>query len=342
MSRVSEFMLKLQRELIEKKGIAETTSDSYLRTLLLLNDKMPFKNLLFLKKTENILGKLTDYALSTRKTIIATITAVLSLYKESPSYKKTYDFYSAKLKEFQQENIEARGDTMKKTEKEEKNWIDWADVQKVRDDLHEQVKAFKAQKNITVPQYDTLLSYLILCLYTYLPPRRNQDYQNMNVVRQWNEKMPQDKNYLDLNGGRFIFNVYKTARSTGQQIVDIPDSDEVPLKDAIVLYLRHNAHYKASKNKAVEFRFLTKADGTPLSAVNAITRILNRLFGKKVGSSMLRHSYLSNKYGAVLEEMKEDGDMMAHDLQTQRTYIRGGVASGGGASDDDADEIEHV
>lgn len=320
--RITEFMLKLSKDLVETKGLSDSTADSYIRTLVILNDKKPFKNLLYLKKIEDILPMLSDYAIGTRKTIIASVASVLSLYKDSPTYKKAYNAYSEKLKEFQAEQVQQRGDTLEKTDKEKENWIEWDEVKEKRDALKKEVESFADNKQITVGQYEKLLSYMILCLYTYIQPRRNLDYQDMWVVRMWNDKMPADRNYLDLHSQRFIFNRYKTAKTSGQQFMDIPDTDEAPLKDAIVMYLRHNAHYKASKNKATEFRFLTKADGTPLSAVNSITRILNRLFGKKVGSSMLRHSYLSNKYGAVLEEMRDDQEAMAHTGSVQKEYIR--------------------
>lgn len=320
---VTEQMVRLQKELIEKRDITESSADAYIRTLVLLNDKKPFKNLTYLKDTETIMDKLKEYAISTRKNIIATICSVLGLYQQ-PGYKKAYKFYSEKLQEIKKEMDEKRGDTMVKTDKEKENWVDWEDVLKKREELAKDTATFASAKHITIQQYDKLLAYLILCLYTYLPPRRNMDYQLMSVVRQWNDKMPDDRNYLDLHSQQFIFNRFKTMKANGQQRIDIPDTDEAPLKDAIVAYLRHNAHYKASKNKATEFCFLTKADGTPLSAVNAITRVLNKLFGKKVGSSMLRHSYLSQKYGKVMEEMKEDAEAMAHDGNTQKTYIRGG------------------
>lgn len=336
--RITEFMLRLSKDLIQKKNVSESTADAYIRTLVLVNNKQPFKNLLFVKKIEDVLPLLSDYAISTRKNIIATIASVLSLYKDSPAYKKPYEAYSKKLKELQAEQAEKRGDTLEKTEKEEQNWISWDEVQKVRSDLLNEVSAFANNKNITAEQYEKLLAYLILCLYTYIQPRRNQDYQEMFVVRQWNDKMPTEHNYLDLNKQQFIFNKYKTAKSSGQQIIEIPDTDENPLKEAIVMYLKHNAHYKASKNKATEFRFLTKADGTPLSAVNAITRILNKLFGRKVGSSMLRHSYLSNKYGSVLEELQEDAGAMAHSVEVQRTYIRRPDKEGKIEMDDTIDE----
>jgi hypothetical protein len=63
-------------------------------------------------------------------------------------------------------------------------------------------------------------------------------------------------------------------------------------------------------------------DGKPLSQVNAITRILNKTFGKKVGSSMLRHIYLSSKYGKVVDEMKEDANAMSHSVDMQKDYIK--------------------
>jgi integrase len=316
-------MVKLASDLVDKKGVAESSADQYIRTLVMLNNKTPFKSLVFLKDVEGVMKRIDEYAMSTRKNIVGAIASVLSTYNQ-PAYKKAYEFYSVKLKEMIADLEKSRGDTMVKTDKEKDNWIEWEEVQKKRDALREEVDKFASSKNITIQQYDKLLQYLILCLYTYIPPRRNMDYQEMWVVRQWTDKMPTDRNYLDLHEQRFIFNKYKTARTAGTQTIDIPASDDVPLKDAIVMYLRHNAHYRASKNKATEFRFLTKADGTPLTAVNAITRVLNRLFGKKIGSSMLRHSYLSAKYGKVMEEMKEDADLMAHSTDIQKDYIRGG------------------
>jgi hypothetical protein len=59
-----------------------------------------------------------------------------------------------------------------------------------------------------------------------------------------------------------------------------------------------------------------------LTAVNSITRILNKIFGKKVGSSMLRHIFLSDKYGEVKGEMADDAKAMGHSVdEQQNTYV---------------------
>jgi integrase len=105
-----------------------------------------------------------------------------------------------------------------------------------------------------------------------------------------------------------------------KKIIEIPEDSE--LREAIILYLKHNPGYKASKNKSTEFPFLMKQDGTPMTVVNAITRVLNKVFGKKIGVSMLRHSYLSKKYGGSLTSREEDADMMAHSISEQGKYIR--------------------
>jgi hypothetical protein len=62
-------------------------------------------------------------------------------------------------------------------------------------------------------------------------------------------------------------------------------------------------------------------DGKALTAVNVITRLLNKTFGKKVGSSMLRHIYLTDKYKNVLEEQKKDAEDMGHSTGEQKEYI---------------------
>jgi hypothetical protein len=59
-----------------------------------------------------------------------------------------------------------------------------------------------------------------------------------------------------------------------------------------------------------------------LDKINSITRILNKVIGKGVGSSMLRHSYLSNKYGDKLKEQADDAKAMSHSLGQQKDYIK--------------------
>jgi chorismate-pyruvate lyase len=50
--------------------------------------------------------------------------------------------------------------------------------------------------------------------------------------------------------------------------------------------------------------------------VNSITRILNKVFGKKVGVSLLRNIYLTDKYSNKVEDLKEDAEAMGTSSNT--------------------------
>lgn len=315
--KVSEFMLHLSKQLADEKKVAESTSNAYIKALYMLNDKAPFKTLTFIKNTEVIDKKIAEYADNTQKALYSTITSVLSLFKDKPTYKKTYAYYYDKMMGKAKDMKEAGGDTSEKTDKEKDNWIDWKDVQEKSAEIKETVGKFINQKVITPDNFTTLLHFMILSLYTDTQPRRNQDYLDMFVVKKWNTEMPTDKNYLDLATKQFIFNRYKTQKKYGQQKLDIPDD----LFRVVTLYTKHHPLVKGNKTKTVEYRFLVFPDGTPLTAVNAITRILNKVFGKKIGSSMLRHSFLSSKYD--ITEMENDATAMGHSVEEQKKYMRG-------------------
>jgi hypothetical protein len=49
---------------------------------------------------------------------------------------------------------------------------------------------------------------------------------------------------------------------------------------------------------------------------------LNKVLGKKIGSSALRHIYLSDKFAPELQQMKATAEAMGHDVDTARTYIK--------------------
>ena len=69
--------------------------------------------------------------------------------------------------------------------------------------------------------------------------------------------------------------------------------------------------------------FLVRFDGTPIDTSPEMTRLLNKIFGKKIGCSMLRSIYLTEKYGDVVKEMKEDVGAMGTSTETaQNNYIK--------------------
>ena len=310
---VSDFMLRLTKSIMESRGVVETTATEYVNQLKQLNNGVSYSNLGFLKKRDVIMAKLAEYADSTQKAMLGAIVSILSILKDRPTYKSIYNFYYERMMEASKAFREK--DTSVKTEKQEANWVTWDDVQKRRAELEEEVVKFAKSKMITSSQWNTLLGYVILSLYTLLPPRRNQDYQDLYVVKKWTKDMDNEKNYYDVSGKKFIFNKYKTSKAHGMQEVDIKDAENLQAILAVYMKLHPN------KDKT-EKRLLVNADGSALSSVNSITRILNKIFGKQIGSSMLRHIYLSSKYGEAVKDMKEDANAMGHTTAQQREYVK--------------------
>ena len=68
---------------------------------------------------------------------------------------------------------------------------------------------------------------------------------------------------------------------------------------------------------------LVDYEENPIMESNALTKKLNNIFDKKIGSSMLRKMYLTNKYSDVMNEMKEDAkDMGTSSSVMQTNYIK--------------------
>jgi len=317
MAKITDFMEELRKKLVEGKGVAESSAKAYMRVMMTLNEKQPFTTLAFLRKKDTIMEKVNAYAPSTQKTVLASIVSVLSTVSDKPTYKGIYKFYYDAM--MGKTKAEAETKPNEKTAKQKEIWMSWKEVGDIMEQYTKRMLEYAPKKNLTPAEYDHLLQTLILSLYVYTQPRRNQDYLNMEVVKKWNEKMETNRNYIVLSTGKFVFNKYKTAKKYGKQEIDIPEK----LMEIIEIYLKHHPMAKALKGKGdVAIPFLVLADGTPITAVNAITRFLNKIFGKKIGSSALRHIFLTDKYGDVLEEQKEDSAAMGHSLNQQRDYIR--------------------
>jgi preprotein translocase subunit Sss1 len=291
---------------LEKRGLSKSSIDLYLKNLLKLNDGKPFTNLNFLKSISNIEDKIKKFKPNTQRTIYISIVSSLKGLNEK-LYKKYYDMMININNSIKDNPIN------EKSEIQTKNWIEKEEIENKLKELKDNVLTLK--KPLSKEEYKTVLKFIILSLYTLIPPRRNKDYYNMEI---WNNKdnMEQSKNYLDLKNNKFIFNDYKTFKKYGKQEVEINDE----LMNNINIYFKLRPDYKTSIKSILgkPFLILDVGDFQP----NTITRILNKVFNKNIGSSMIRHIYLSDKYKDTLKEQEEDANKMGHSLSTQKEYIK--------------------
>jgi hypothetical protein len=312
--KTTEFMIQLADQLKTERKLAETSVNQYIQTLYKLNGSKPFKNLAWTKKYEDVQNVIDTYAKSTQGNQYMVLTSALSLFNDKATYKAPYNHWRDKMMDARKERDAQEAGV--KTEKQEENWLTWEEVSKKKSGLKEDISPFLSNKVLSSTQFDKLVQYVIISLYTDIAPRRNQDYLDMYVVKKLGKDYDTNKNYYDLATQRFVFNKYKTAKKTGEQSVDVP----APLQEVLADYIKH---HPLAKGKVKEYKLLVKQDGSALNTVNSITRILNRIFGQKIGSSALRHFYHSSKFGGAIKDLKEAATNMGHSMETAiKDYIK--------------------
>jgi integrase len=311
------FKLDLEKK-FKEKNISQSSINLYLRNLEKLNDDMPLKNLNFLSPTENILTKLKNYKPNTFRGYLISICSALHL-ETSKKLTKLYEEYYNLLMKTNKE-LKEKEKEQEKTPTQKANWISWEDVEKKHKELEEEVNKFKNVKEINQHKYNILLEYVILSLYYFIPPKRNQDWTLMKIIHKEEPNLSTTNNYYDVSNEKFIFNKYKTSKTNGELVEKIPEK----LKEILNIYFKFHPLIKDKIiKKGCNIPFLVYYNGEDLTSINSITRILNKVFKKKIGSSMLRHIYLTSKYGDVTKEMKEDAQVMGHSVQVQQNnYIK--------------------
>jgi len=296
-----------------KPDISATSRKLYLYNLTKLNGGKSVNNLKFLSNAD-LLDKINEAKPNTRRTYLI---SVVSALKDRPEakFKKLYAKFYEHLVNLNKE----LKDNTEKTPKVKENWMEQGDVKEIQSSLQEIIPKIQNKKKISPEEYDELLKLVVLSLYTLQAPRRNKDYVDMSIVK----KVPADTdhNYLDISEWKWVFNNYKTQKKYQQKIVDVPTE----LQDILKVYLKFHPDAKELKKKTPEkaSHFLMKADGTGITTSTDMTRLLNKIFGKKIGCSMLRSIFLTDKYGKMAEEMKDDTSAMGTSVDTAlNNYIK--------------------
>lgn len=271
------------------RGLSENSLKLYEANLKRLNGNQDIKNLNFLKDTESIIKQIKEKKDTTARSYII---AICSILKNDVKMQKQYDIYYNLLIEY---NDKLKTNNTK-SEKQNEEWISQDEVKQKYSELEEEVKPLFKKKNITAEEYNKLLSYVVLSLYVLQPPRRNLDYLKMLAVSKYKGNENKDFNFFDISDQKMIFNNYKTKGTYQSQEIDVDDKLFIILCSWI-------------KKFKIKYYILQKLDGSELDK-NGITKILYKIFNKKVGSSLLRNIYLTDKYSDQNKEKLKDSQMM--------------------------------
>jgi hypothetical protein len=247
----------------------------------------------FSNNDTEILNHLKDKTPQTKKT---TLSALFVLTKKQ-SYR---DVMMTVMKSVNDKNKEQQMNL-----KQEENWMSVKEIQDIYEPLLVKAKLMLSKKSIL--NESTMMEFLLVSflggVVKDLPPRRSQDYTELKI-RNYDTKKD---NYY--KASKFYFNVYKTAKTYGLQILDVPKELDILLKKWI----------KINTNDYM----LYSTNGKKLSSPQ-VTRILNKVFDKNVSSSMLRHIYLTNKYKNIpaLSKMEQLSEDMGHSVKQAMEYIK--------------------
>jgi hypothetical protein len=289
-------------ELFKCKDLTKSSIDSYNAKLKKLNDNKPIKNLNFLNNIDNIKNIIKDYKPNTQRNYIIAVSSILKCLLNTNKTKKTENLYIEYSKILDEYNKKLKDQTAM-TETENKNWIEREELDNIYNDL----------KNIYKDNKQTYQNYLLLSLFYLNPPRRNKDYQLLKISSKYNNSLSNEFNYLDIKKKKFIFNNYKTAKKYNQQEIEINDE----LFNIIMSYIKY------FKLRDGDFLLNDLKTNEPYKNTNSITLLLNRIFKKKIGASMLRKMYLTNKYGDNNEQLKADAEGMGTSTGViQTNYIK--------------------
>jgi hypothetical protein len=271
------------------------TYESILRNLYekIFNDKT-YKFDKFDKESKTVINHLKDLPSNKRKTVLSALVVIT----DNKDYR---DLMLDDIKEYNKEEAK-----QKKTEVQEDNWVNKYDLDKLNNILWKNAKLIYQKENKTQADYQDIQNYIILSLFGgfYIPPRRSKDYVNFKIK----DINKSNDNYIDKN--TLVFNSYKTAKTYGQQKVEIPKE----LKTIL------NKWIKINPTNYLLFDISFK----PLSNVKLNQR-LNKLFGKKVGVNQMRKTYLSEKYGDLIDkknELAKDFKDMGSSLLQEQIYIK--------------------
>jgi hypothetical protein len=266
----------------------------------------------FLEKFALVNKLLDGKAKTTRRNYYNSIIMMLKGSGADESIIKKYQ----EVRDMLNEHIEEKYKKNIKSKKEEDNWFEWDDLKDLVRKLGVQVRNIRKQENLTMRDKLKIQDWILVSLYTTFPLRN--DFKDMKIIKyKIFKKLPEDeqlsKNWLIIHGQnmKFVINDYKTRKTYGTKVLEIPTD----LKRKINVWLKYNP---------TEW-FLINNKKQPLSS-NGITRYLSAIFrkfwDKNISTTMIRHVYLSDKYGDVKDEMKQDADMMGHSVNTQDKYVK--------------------
>lgn len=191
------------------------------------------------------------------------------------------------------------------SEKQRENWMDMDDVMRRYNNLEREVKPLWSFDRLSEAQFYRMQLYVLLSMIfgCNLPPRRSQDYIKLKL-RNFDSG---EDNLYDSKRHVLVWNAFKTKKIYGQQQTQ-PD---VKLRKII----KDWSKYQTADNM---FTYRGKE-----MTNNKLNQLLYEFFGgKKIGLTMLRHIFITDKMKNVPTDLLETAREMGHSVVEAMTVYR--------------------
>jgi integrase len=304
-----------------KPNLATSSIKNYIISIQKLHERMfgdkNIENLKFLEDKKKVMETLKDFKDTTKRNYLNSVIVFIQAHNDKyadTDYFKEYTEVRDKLNN----DLKTKSTSGEKSEKQEKNWITTEEY----DNILNTYKKFFSRNKIFSKDVDKddlrlLQEFALLKLYQQIPSRN--DFATIRILspREYQKikgnKLEENLLITDRDKYYFIINSWKTKKDDlDRRRIEVPTDIKKVLK---LLISKQKGNY-----------LFTNKNGSPLKR-NGLTKYLQAIFrkfypDKNVSTSMLRHMYLTSKYGDVKEEMKKDAELLAHSGSMQQQYIK--------------------
>lgn len=288
--------LKKKREHLSAGSLK--TYNSLLKTVYRAcfgNTKTPeIKNF---KKVDDIIKFLEPKTMSSRKTYLASLVVMCPDVEE---YKKMMNKDMIDYKHEQ--------DKQEMNDKQIESNISSEEIRAIYEDLKKTADFLMKKKTLSISNLQSIQDFIIVALLggVFIVPRRSLDYCELKF-----RNYKDDDNYILKN--KLVFHKFKTAKfHEDGQTLDIPKPLQLILKKWIDVIPSNVDNVLFNSNLQ------------PLSNVTLNQR-LNRIFKGAISVNQMRHTYLTEKYGAMMkQEKKMETDMndMGSSTKQAKIYVK--------------------
>ena len=310
---------KILRE--NKPEITESTLSAYVLNLQKLHDRLhgtkEFSDIEWLKQSDDVLASLDQHCssyLTIRNYLNSVIVALLNREDFADvieQYQTKRDILNDKYNEIQA--------TKEPTEKQQLNWVSVDEIEELIEEYDAQIKRLKGKSALTAKDRIAYQDRFMLQFWLHYPLRN--DLNNTRVIsrRAFNalDRNERESSNFVIQGKipELSIGNYKTRKKYGVK--------KIPIEDKSVLKAMRQ-WLDVSPNP--DYILINVNQKTPMSSLH-ITQNLNRIFkknfNKSVGSTLLRHIVLTEKFGQQLQEMEDMADVCGHEVSTaHKVYIK--------------------